>query len=96
MFLDYSWKLMLGTVNNKIYKIALYADLKTKKEANPIAMDTLLYCTKELGEPSIKKTGLFMWDAFDGNVILQTAEVGNELSINLFLTSSSVNNFEHK
>jgi hypothetical protein len=49
---------------------------------------------RQLGKPAEQKTGLFIWDTTDGNVILQTAETVEGLAINLFLTSSSVRKFE--
>ena len=93
-FLGRRWKLMLGTVQGKIYKIAPYLELQTKQEANPIAMETVQYCTEHLGKPSSQKTGLFIWDTIDGNVILQTAETAEGLAINLFITSRATRNFK--
>ena len=93
-FLGRPWKLMLGTVNGNIYKIAVYLELDGKQEANPIAIQTLQYCMAQLGKPSKRQTGLFIWDAVDGNVVLQTAELASGLDINLFLTSSAVQNFD--
>ena len=95
-FLGYSWKSILGTVNNRIYKIALFIESETKREANSIAMSVLNYCTGEYGKPSVQETGLFIWDAIDGNIVFQTAEIGDKLAINLFLTSNSVCNFERR
>jgi hypothetical protein len=93
-FLGRPWKLTLGTVHGKIYKIAPYLELKNKQEANPIAMEILRYCTEHLGQSSSQKTGLFIWDTTDGNVILQTAEAAEGLAINLFITSRAVRNFK--
>ena len=93
-FLGRQWNLMLGTVRGKIYKIAPYLELKTKQEANPIAMETLLYCTELLGTPSSQKTGPFIWDTTDGNVILSTADCADGLAINLFITSRATRNFK--
>lgn len=94
IFLERPWKLMLGTVRDKIYKIAIYQLIETKKEANPIAMEILQYCVEKLDKPSVQKTGLFIWDTTDGNVIFQTAETADGLGINLFITSNSVRNFK--
>ncbi len=88
-FLGHPWNLMLGTVHGKIYKIAPNLELRSKQEADTIAIHTLRYCTEELGKPSQQKRGFFIWDTSDGNVILQTAEVGDEFAINLFLTSGA-------
>jgi len=37
-FLGRPWKVMLGTVHGRIYKIAPYLEPATKQEANPIAV----------------------------------------------------------
>jgi len=92
-FLGRPWKVMLGTVHGRIYKIAPYLEPATKQEANPIALEALRHCTGELGRPSSQKTGLFIWDTTDGNVILQTAETPAGLAINLFVTSHAVRGF---
>jgi hypothetical protein len=92
-FLGRPWKMMLGTVHGRVYKIAPYLELATKQEANPIAVEVLRHCTGELGRPSSQKTGLFIWDTTDGNVILQTAETSAGLAINLFVTSHAVRGF---
>jgi len=96
MFLGREWKLQVGTVHGKTYKIAPYLLLGDKAEANAAAMDTLRYCTEKLGKPSEQETGLFIWDTSDGNVILQTGETAEGFSVSLFLTSGSVRRFERK
>ena len=96
MFLGRSWQLQLGTVHGKIYKIAPYLLLKDKQDANAAAMESLRYCTAELGKPAEERSGFFVWDASEGNVILQTAESADGFSVSLFLTSRSVKNFKKK
>jgi|ERR1035438_1344218 hypothetical protein len=93
-FLGRQWNLMLGTVHSKIYKIAPYLEVKTKPEANPIAMETLRYCMEQLGKPSSQKTGLFIWDTIDGNVVFQTGECADGFAINLFITSRGAATFK--
>jgi hypothetical protein len=93
-FLGRPWGIMLQTVNGQICKIAPHIELISKGDANHIAMEVLQFCMRQLGKPAEQKTGLFIWDTTDGNVILQTAETVEGLAINLFLTSSSVRKFE--
>jgi hypothetical protein len=85
---------MLQAVNGQICKIAPHIETISKMEANEISMSALEFCTMHLGKPSERKTGLFIWDTVDGNVILQGAETIEGLAINLFLTSRSVRKFE--
>jgi hypothetical protein len=93
-FLGNPWNLLLGTVDGNIYKIVPYLEFQTKQEANPVAMAVLQYCTLQLGKPSSQKTGMFIWDTTDGNVILQTGEAAEGLALNLFITSRKVSQFE--
>ena len=93
-FLGRPWKLMLQTVNGQISKIAPHIETTSKFEANQIAVAVLEFCIEHLGRPSEQKTGLFIWDTTDGDVILQTTETMEGLAINLFLTSRSVRHFE--
>ena len=93
-FLDMTWKLMLGTVNGEIYKLAPYLEFQSKDEANKATWTALSHCSAELGEPSQQKTGLFIWDTTDGNVILQTAEAADGFAVNIFVTSSAVRSYE--
>ena len=79
---------MLQAVNGRISKIAPYIELVSKEEANRIAMPLLKYCMEQLGKPAEQKTGLFIWDTTDGNVILQTAENMAGLTISRFFTLS--------
>ncbi len=92
-FLGYSWKVMLGVVERKIYKINPYLEIHEKKQANEIATKTLMYCKSKLGEPAQQQTGFFIWDTNDGNVVLQTAETSEGLALNLFSTSRAIRSF---
>lgn len=92
-FLGCQWGLALQTVDGQICKIAPHIEPGSKAEANPIAMRTLQFCVQQLGKPAEQRTGLFIWDTTDGNVILQTADTAEGLAINLFLTSRSVRKF---
>lgn len=92
-FLEKQWSMILGNVNDRLYKIAPYLELPSKQEGSPIAMGTLRYCTEMLGEPTSQKA-LFTWDTTDGNVILQTAETDQGVAINLFITSRAVQNLK--
>jgi hypothetical protein len=95
-FLGRSWELQLATVDGNIYKIAPSLFLKRKQDADAVVLESLRYCTAELGKPTEKWTGFFIWHAADGNVVLQTAEVADGVSVSLFLTSRSVRNFKRK
>jgi hypothetical protein len=93
-FLGQRWPVMLQTVNGQICKIAINLLLRTKQGANPVAMNILNYCVEKLGKPTEQRTGLFIWDTTDGNVVLQTGDTADGLAIGLFLTSRSIRNFK--
>jgi hypothetical protein len=93
-FLDRHWQVMVQTVNGHISKIAPRMELTSKQEANPIAMAALQFCMLQLGKPAKKKTGFFVWDTTDGNVIFQTGETVKGALVALFLTANSVQEFE--
>lgn len=93
-FIGSPWNLTLGAVQGKLYKIAPFLKLRNKNEANEAAFGALTFCNDQLGKPAKERTGFFMWDTTDGNVILQTAEAKDGFAVNLFLTASSVRDFQ--
>ena len=93
-FLGCKWKVMLGTVHGRVYKIACCSETKNEYKANRIARKILNYCTKKLGSPASQQTGLFTWMTTDGNVIFQLAQADEAMTINLFVTSRSVRSFK--
>jgi hypothetical protein len=95
-FLNREWKLQLGTVNGKIYKIAPFLECENRKEADLATNDTLSYCKQKMGKPSEEKSGLVVWDTADGNVVLQPLDKAGLLGVALFLTSNAVRNFKRK
>jgi hypothetical protein len=92
--LGHPWQLMLQTVHGQICKIAVNILLSNEREANPIAMEALQYCEKRLGSPTEQKTGLFVWDTKDGNVVLQTGQSADGFVIAMYLTSQAIRKFE--
>jgi hypothetical protein len=94
LFVGRPWNLSLGTVQGRLFKIALDRQLKDKNDANQTAIAVLAYCNEQVGQPVQQRTGLFVWATADGNVILQTAEAKDGFAVNLFLTASSVREFQ--
>lgn len=95
MFLGRSWKIMLGTVDGRVWKIAAFVELDNMAEAKRLSDDVMKYCISQLGKPTEEqRSGLTIWDTKDGNIVLQTASVMGSAAINLFVTSSSVGSFK--
>ncbi len=93
-FFGRPWQLMLSTVHGQICKIAVNISLSNELEATPIATEALQFCKERLGSPTEQKTGLFVWDTKDGNVVLQTTEGAEGFLIAIYLTSSAIPKFE--
>ncbi len=92
-FAGYNWKVSLNVVGRKIYKITAYLETKDKDLANVAAMDTFLYCKNQIGEPNKQRSEMFIWEAADGDIGLQTTQAPEGLGINLFLTSHAIRDF---
>jgi len=92
-FLGRPWKVMLGTVDGRIYKVAAFVEFDDKPEAERVTSAAMHYCTSQLGKPAEEKPGLVTWDTRDGNVILQTASIMGTVTVNVFVTSSAVRSF---
>lgn len=98
-FLGFSWNMVLGVVEGKIYKISPSLMLQGKSQADEAAMKVLVYCKSKLGEPAQQQTGSFMWQTSDGNVILENpfeTPFGFGFAINLFFTSGAVRSFQKR
>jgi hypothetical protein len=94
-FLRFSWDMMLGVVQGKIYKISPSLVIPDKRQADEATIKVLAYCKSKFGEPVEQQPGLFMWDTSDGNVILQKPlETPFGFVINLFVTSRAVRSYK--
>lgn len=91
--LNRQWKVALGTVYGKVYKIALYFESESKTTAIDVSRDLMRFCGQHLGKPSEQNKTLYVWEKPDGNVVVQFGKVGTTYLINLFETSRSVRNF---
>lgn len=92
-FLNHSWKVALGTVAGKVYKIALYFESDSKNTVNDVSTDLMKYCQKKFGKPSEQRDTISMWNLFDGNIVVQFGKVESTYMINLFETSRKVRTF---
>jgi hypothetical protein len=93
MFLGRLWKMSLSTVNGTIYKTAPCLLLKSEREANDVATMVRQFCLDKLGKPAEQKAGLVIWDATDGNVVLETGATPEGFAINIYETSKAAGTF---
>lgn len=89
-FLKRRWKVALGTVGGKVYKIALYFESESKSTVIDVSTDVMQFCQERLGKPSEQQETVSIWDTPDGNVVLQFGKAMSTFQINLFETSRSV------
>ncbi len=92
-FAGYNWKVFLNLVGRKVYKITAYIETKDKDLANGAIMNSFLYCKNLLGEPNKRRSEMFIWEAADGDIGLQTTQAPEGFGINLFLTSHAIHDF---
>ncbi|MBI3602168.1 MAG: hypothetical protein HY209_04675 [Candidatus Omnitrophica bacterium] len=83
----------IGSTNNKIYKIHLQFITQNENLAKSVFKTTLNYLVEQMGKysehPFLSKR--YIWDAPEGNFIYeQLSKFGNRC-INIFITSSSIN-----
>ena len=88
------WKLIIGTVNGKIYKLVPHEEFTDKAVGNAVAADAVSFYREGLGEPAKPRPGLFIWDKPEANVIVQTAEARDGMGVQVFLTSAASRAFE--
>jgi len=83
------WKMMVGATNGRIFKISLQ-----KVSYDPTAASTELFnklrddLTRQIGQPSqhMSPPERYIWDAVEGNLILERLDVANGHAVNIFLT----------
>jgi hypothetical protein len=90
------WKVALGTVKGKVYKIALFFESDSKNTVVDVSTDVMQYLQQHLGKPSEQAETMFAWDTPDGNVVLQFGKEQTTYMINLFETSRNVRGFAPK
>ncbi len=88
-FMDLQWDTILGTVRGSIYKIAIQWT-GPRHQAGKACRDMLVYCTKHYG----KGKNMMLWNGSDGNIVVDSVNVGSEGILNVFVTSRKVGQFK--
>jgi hypothetical protein len=88
LFMELKWDTILGIVNGEIYKISIQW-AGPRAEVGKIARQIKIYCTKHYG----KGENMMVWNASDGNIVVDGHNFGSETVINIFLTSAKVSKF---
>ena len=95
-FLKRRWKVALGTVKGRVFKIALYFDTDSKEAAVDASTDVMQLCQQWFGKAPEQHDTVFIWDASDGNVVVQFGKTMGTYQLNLFETSRTVKTFAPK
>ena len=85
---------LLGAVEDKIYKFTYGYPTLDESQANEMFMRTFTYYKSKFGKPSKQKIGSCTWGTNDGNVVLQLVLTPEEFLVLLLLTSENVKNFK--
>ena len=92
-FLNRRWKVALGTVRGRVFKIALYFDTDSKATAVDTSTDVMQLCQQHFGKAPEQHDTVFIWHASDGNVVVQFGKTMGTYQLNLFETSKTVKTF---
>ncbi len=88
-FLEMKWDTILGTVRNTIYKIAIQWT-GPRDQTGKAYRDVLIYCTKHYGNGH----NHMVWDTSDGNIVVDSRNIGSLGILNVFVTSRKVRDFK--
>ena len=95
-WLNRQWELRPGSVKGAIYKVGLETVAGDYEDAVEFSSHVMQLISDNFGEPQERGEGLWMWDADDGNVILQISNVMGERRVMVFLTSRAAEHFRRQ
>lgn len=88
---DISWIPTLGSIDEKIYKIALQRDFDSEKESKKAFEYVKGVLTKDFGNFSENKDDKLFWDTEFGNILLTKTSIFDFYFVNVFFTSNIIN-----
>jgi hypothetical protein len=91
-FSGVDWSTTIATTEGRIYKIAIQHMTRDKRESASLFQRMLNQLTQEMGKPSEHRllSRRYIWDAPEGNVLLDRLDKFGWSGVNLMLTSSSI------
>lgn len=97
-FKGFSWTVLIGTTNEKIYKIYLQIINSDEWQSEIIFKSFLPDMLEEMGRWSEQQTApqQYIWDAPEGNFIYELIGISGKYCINIYITSSSIKEQIHK
>ncbi len=95
-WLNRQWELRLGSVRGAIYKVGLETIAGDRDDAVELTSQVMQLLGDRFGVGTQRGEGLWMWDADDGNVVMQIANVMGERRVMVFLTSRTAGEFRRR
>jgi hypothetical protein len=92
-WLDRTWTLYVSAVSRAVYKVSLVAESRDRNDALKLSAVVLITLRAAFGREAEDNGALLLWNASDGNVVLQLGESLGKHTVAVFLTSSIARNF---
>src|SRR5260370_40177333 len=92
-FAGTSWEIILGAVDNRVYKVSAVLVLENHEQRDRMWRNLDGQFRTSLGTPAIASEDIITWDTEDGNVVMNRADTGAAHVVVLTLTSRAVSGY---
>ena len=92
-FLNYEWDLVISVIGGLILKIAPGYVTSNHVDGQKLMGAVISYFNSKFGNPQHPNPEFFLWEADDGEIVLQQSIIGEEFVIYLCLTSYTVKKY---
>ena len=90
-FFGHSWNMLLGTINDCIYKLSAQFTSDNGHMADTVYSEAITFCSNQYGSPSLSEGGaVTKWITSFGNVIVDRRSMFDMHSVNFQATSGSL------
>jgi len=92
-FAGASWEIVLGTVDNRVYKVSALLVRENREHRDKMWRHLDGLFRTQLGTPATAAAPIITWDTEDGNVVMNRADGGGAYAVVLTLTTRAVSSF---
>lgn len=92
-FAGASWEIILGAVDNRVYKVSALLVLENREQRDRMWRNLDGQFRTPLGTPATASADIVTWDTEDGNVVVNRADTGAAYVVVLTLTSRAVSGY---
>jgi len=92
-FAGSSWDVILGAVDNRVYKISALLVLDYREQQHHVWQNLKTLLDSQFGLPETPVPNVIIWDTLDGNVVMNLGDTDGKYAVVLTTTSSAVRNF---